>query len=131
MGFETASTTFAKEFPSSRHSKRLPAFPFSLPISLIGASRLSMPIPGACSRCQRALPADSDSGLCPDCRSAELAAPTLSMAAGQLVKTPFVASADDPFSTRSIVRQAISEDFATDRREYFPESPPGYDFIRR
>lgn len=86
-----------------------------------------MPSPGSCSRCKRALAVESDGNLCPECLGAQLAE-TASLATGQFAKTP---RDDDADSTRSITRHAVSADIAVDPREYLPESPPGYDLIRR
>jgi eukaryotic-like serine/threonine-protein kinase len=84
-----------------------------------------MPSPGFCSRCNRALASGSDSNLCPECRDAHRAA---TLTSDRLVKTPLI---DPAGATRSITRPPQSADFATDPRQYLPESPPGYDLVCR
>ncbi len=97
-----------------------------------------MSSPGSCSRCQRALSADSDGELCADCRGAELAAAvpvdaarTVSIASDRSPRSSFIPIDDNLDPTRSPTRHAESDDFAVDPRQYFPDSPPGYDLLRR
>src|SRR5262245_31124984 len=86
--------------------------------------------PGSCSRCNSALPAGSDSGLCLTCRrAAVVGAPVRQFAIGATLALPHPIPDRHPNETPTRDPGADG-DFSPDPDRLRPPAPPGYELVR-